>query len=150
MLGHSRKIVNNSLDLEYVGVKVPMFSFSRLHGADPMLGVEMASTGEVGCLGADLHEALLHGMLATGFRFPSRGVLLSLGPWEDKFWFADEARVIADELRLRLSLKHVVRGLQLLCQLGNRAILALQLPFQSLVLSQRLVYANLCNFIVNR
>ena len=100
MLGHSRKIVNNSLDLEYVGVKVPMFSFSRLHGADPMLGVEMASTGEVGCIGADLHEALLHGMLATGFRFPRSGVLLSLGPWEDKFWFADEARVIADELRL--------------------------------------------------
>jgi len=100
MLGHSRKIVNSSLDLEYVGVKVPMFSFSRLHGADPMLGVEMASTGEVGCIGADLHEALLHGMLATGFRFPRSGVLLSLGPWEDKFWFADEARVIADELRL--------------------------------------------------
>jgi carbamoyl-phosphate synthase large subunit len=100
MLGHSRKIVNNSLDLEYVGVKVPMFSFARLSGADPMLGVEMASTGEVGCIGADLHEALLHGMLATGFRIPRRGVLLSLGPWEDKFWFTDEARVIADELCL--------------------------------------------------
>jgi carbamoyl-phosphate synthase large subunit len=100
MLGHSREIANNSLDLEYVGVKVPMFSFARLSGADPMLGVEMASTGEVGCLGADLHEALLHGMLATGFRIPRRGVLLSLGPWEDKFWFTDEARVIADELGL--------------------------------------------------
>jgi carbamoyl-phosphate synthase large subunit len=100
MLGHAGKIVNRGLDLDYVGVKVPMFSFSRLHGADPMLGVEMASTGEVGCIGADVHEALLHGMLATGFRFPRRGVLLSLGPWEDKFWFADEARIIADELRL--------------------------------------------------
>ncbi len=77
-----------------------MFSFARLHGADPMLGVEMASTGEVGCIGADIHEALLHGMLATGFRFPERGVLLSLGPWEDKFWFTDEARVIADQLGL--------------------------------------------------
>jgi carbamoyl-phosphate synthase large subunit len=100
MLGHPGRLANNSLDLEYVGVKVPMFSFARLHGADPMLGVEMASTGEVGCIGSDLHEALLHGMLATGFRFPSRGVLLSLGPWADKFWFAEEARVIADELRL--------------------------------------------------
>jgi carbamoyl-phosphate synthase large subunit len=100
MLGHSGPAANSSLDLEYVGVKVPMFSFSRLHGADPMLGVEMASTGEVGCIGADLHEALLHGMLATGFRFPRRGVLLSLGPWEDKFWFTDEARVIALELGL--------------------------------------------------
>ena len=55
MLGARRDVVNNSLDLDYVGVKVPMFSFSRLVGADPMLGVEMASTGEVGCLGSDLH-----------------------------------------------------------------------------------------------
>ena len=77
-----------------------MFSFSRLVGADPMLGVEMASTGEVGCFGDDLHEALLHALLATGFRFPKRGVLLSLGPLEDKYWFADEARVIAEELGL--------------------------------------------------
>jgi carbamoyl-phosphate synthase large subunit len=100
LLGQGRRIVNNSLDLEYVGVKVPMFSFSRLHGADPMLGVEMASTGEVGCIGEDVHDALLHGLLATGFRFPRTGVLLSLGPWEDKFWFADEARVIANELSL--------------------------------------------------
>ena len=77
-----------------------MFSFARLVGADPMLGVEMASTGEVGCFGDDLHEALLHGLLATGFRFPRCGVLLSLGPIADKYWFADEARVIANELRL--------------------------------------------------
>ena len=80
MLGARRDVVNNSLDLDYVGVKVPMFSFSRLVGADPMLGVEMASTGEVGCLGSDLHEALLHGLRATGFEFPKKGVLLSLGP----------------------------------------------------------------------
>jgi carbamoyl-phosphate synthase large subunit len=100
MLGHSRKLQNNSLELDFVGVKVPMFSFARLHGADPMLGVEMASTGEVGCLGRNVHEALLHGLLATGFRFPKRGILLSLGPWEDKFWFTDEARAIADELGL--------------------------------------------------
>jgi hypothetical protein len=54
MLGvSSGEVVNNCLDLNYVGVKVPMFSFSRLVGADPMLGVEMASTGEVGCLGDD-------------------------------------------------------------------------------------------------
>jgi carbamoyl-phosphate synthase large subunit len=77
-----------------------MFSFSRLHGVDPMLGVEMASTGEVGCLGVDLHEALLQSLTATGFRAPERGVLLSLGPLADKFSFADEARVIAEELRL--------------------------------------------------
>ena len=100
MLGASQELVNNSLDLDYVGVKVPMFSFSRLVGADPMLGVEMASTGEVGCLGKDLNEALLHGLLATGFQLPHKGVLLSLGPIVDKYWFADEARIIAQELAL--------------------------------------------------
>jgi carbamoyl-phosphate synthase large subunit len=101
MLGISRKIVNpNLLDLDYVGVKAPMFSFSRVAGADPMLGVEMMSTGEVGCLGRDLHEALQHALLATGIRFPRKGVLLSLGPVVDKYWFAEEARIIAQELQL--------------------------------------------------
>jgi carbamoyl-phosphate synthase large subunit len=89
-----------SLELDHVGVKAPMFSFSRLAGVDPMLGVEMASTGEVGCLGDDLQEALLHALHAAGFRYPTRGVLLSLGPLEDKYWFADEARLIHEELRL--------------------------------------------------
>ena len=65
-----------------------------------MLGVEMSSTGEVGCFGDDQHEALLHALVATGFRFPKRGVLLSLGPLQDKYWFAEEARVIAEELKL--------------------------------------------------
>jgi len=106
MLGVRREIVNRSLDLDFVGVKAPMFSFSRLTGADPMLGVEMLSTGEVGCMGRDLGEALIHALLATGFRLPRRGVLLSLGPVADKYWFADEARVIAEELRLPLYATH--------------------------------------------
>jgi carbamoyl-phosphate synthase large subunit len=106
MLGARGVVTNDSLNLDHVGVKVPMFSFSRLVGADPMLGVEMMSTGEVGCFGDDLHEALLHGMVATGFRFPRRGVLLSLGPVADKYWFADEARVIADELKLPIYATH--------------------------------------------
>ncbi len=100
MLGVSRPVVNRSIDLDHVGVKAPMFSFSRLVGADPLLGVEMSSTGEVGCLGDDLNEALLHALIATGFRYPRRGVLLSLGPLPDKYFFADEARLINDELRL--------------------------------------------------
>ena len=95
MLGVARAVENHSLDLDYVAVKAPMFSFSRLVGADPMLGVEMASTGEVGCFGDDLHEALLHALLATGFKVPRKGVLLSLGPLTDKYWFADEARVLS-------------------------------------------------------
>ena len=73
MLGVRHPVENRSLDLDYVAVKAPMFSFSRLVGADPMLGVEMASTGEVGCFGDDLHEALLHALVATGFRFPKTG-----------------------------------------------------------------------------
>jgi carbamoyl-phosphate synthase large subunit len=101
MLGVSRKIVNpNLLELNYVAVKAPMFSFSRVAGADPVLGVEMMSTGEVGCLGRDLHEALEHALLATGTRFPRKGVLLSLGPLVDKYWFAEEARLIVQELEL--------------------------------------------------
>jgi carbamoyl-phosphate synthase large subunit len=100
MLGLKREVSNETLALDYVGVKVPMFSFSRIVGADPMLGVEMTSTGEVGCLGADLNEALLQGLLATGFRFPSAGVLVSLGPIAEKYSFADEARLIVEELGL--------------------------------------------------
>jgi carbamoyl-phosphate synthase large subunit len=102
MLGVAGAVKNDSLNLDHVGVKAPMFSFSRLVGADPMLGVEMMSTGEVGCFGDDLHEALLHALLATGFRFPQRGVLLSLGPVEDKYWFADEARAVVEGLHLSL------------------------------------------------
>jgi carbamoyl-phosphate synthase large subunit len=100
MLGVRREIVNRGLELDYVGVKAPMFSFSRLAGADPLLGVEMLSTGEVGCLGRDLHEALEHALLATGMSLPRKGVLLSLGPVAEKYWFTDEARVIAKELNL--------------------------------------------------
>ena len=70
MLGAAGEVRNDSLNLDHVAVKAPMFSFSRLVGADPMLGVEMMSTGEVGCFGDDLQEALLHALLATGFRFP--------------------------------------------------------------------------------
>jgi carbamoyl-phosphate synthase large subunit len=82
-------------DLGFVAVKAPQFSFGRLSGADPVLGIEMASTGEVACMGDDADEALLKSMLATGFRLPQRGVLLSLGPMGDKYRFADDARALA-------------------------------------------------------
>ncbi|OAA68961.1 Carbamoyl-phosphate synthase, large subunit [Cordyceps fumosorosea ARSEF 2679] len=67
-----------------VGVKVPQFSFSRLSGADPVLGVEMASTGEVACFGADKNEAYLKALLSTGFKIPKRNILLSVGSYKDK------------------------------------------------------------------
>ena len=116
MLGVSRAIANRSLDLDYVGVKAPMFSFSRLTGADPMPGVEMLSTGEVGCLGRDLHEALQHALLATGISLPRKGVLLSLGPVSDKYSFTDEARTIAQELNLPI---YATRGTaEMLAEIG--------------------------------
>lgn len=63
----------------YVGVKAPMFSFTRLGGADPVLGVEMASTGEVACFGVDVHEAFLKAMISTGFKLPKKHIILSVG-----------------------------------------------------------------------
>ncbi|MBL8600547.1 MAG: carbamoyl-phosphate synthase (glutamine-hydrolyzing) large subunit [Myxococcales bacterium] len=95
MLGVATPVACESLDLDYVAVKAAQFSFSRLAGADPTLGVEMASTGEVGCLGDDLHEALLKALLATGMRVPKKGVLLSLGPVADKYRFEREAQLLA-------------------------------------------------------
>ncbi|KAM6520829.1 Carbamoyl-phosphate synthase [Fusarium solani] len=67
-----------------VGVKVPQFSFSRLSGADPVLGVEMASTGEVACFGVDKAEAYLKALMSTGFKIPKKNVLLSIGSYKDK------------------------------------------------------------------
>jgi len=67
-----------------VGVKVPQFSFSRLSGADPVLGVEMASTGEVACFGTDKYEAYLKALISTGFKVPKGNVLLSIGSFKDK------------------------------------------------------------------
>ncbi|MFO0662770.1 MAG: carbamoyl-phosphate synthase (glutamine-hydrolyzing) large subunit [Polyangiaceae bacterium] len=94
MLGVRDGLPVEALDLDYVAVKAAQFSFSRLAGADPTLGVEMASTGEVGCFGDDLHEALLKALVATGFKFPKKGVLLSLGPTEEKTRFLEDARAL--------------------------------------------------------
>jgi carbamoyl-phosphate synthase large subunit len=85
----------SALDLEWVGVKAAQFSFSRLRGADPVLGVEMSSTGEVGCIGGDLDDAFLKAMLSVGFRVPKKRVLLSTGPLGDKLEFLDGARRLA-------------------------------------------------------
>ncbi|KAI8855100.1 hypothetical protein BC829DRAFT_426735 [Chytridium lagenaria] len=68
----------------HVCVKVPQFSFSRLSGADPVLGVEMASTGEVACFGANKYEAYLKGLIATGFTLPKKNILLSMGSFKEK------------------------------------------------------------------
>lgn len=69
---------------DYVAVKVPQFSFSRLQGADPVMGVEMASTGEVACFGRTKYEAYMKGLISTGFKLPKRNILLSFGTFKDK------------------------------------------------------------------
>ncbi len=85
----------SSLDLEWVGVKAAQFSFSRMHGTDPVLGVEMASTGEVGCIGRDLNDAFLKALLSVGYRVPKKRILLSTGPMSDKIEFLGDARLLA-------------------------------------------------------
>ncbi len=83
-------------EVDHVGVKAAQFSFARLDGADPTLGVEMASTGEVGCLGDDFDEALLKSMLSVGYRLPIRRVVLSLGPVESKAEMVPAVRTLRD------------------------------------------------------
>ncbi len=80
----------------FVAVKVPQFSFSRLTGADPILGVEMASTGEVACFGEDLEEAYLKAVIATGGKVPHKGIFISLGGDEKKAAFLEGARELAE------------------------------------------------------
>ncbi len=85
IMGQPVKAQTASLfELDYVGVKAPQFSFTRLEGADPVLGVEMASTGEVGCLGEDFNEAFLKALLSVGYRLPIKSMLVSSGSIESK------------------------------------------------------------------
>lgn len=81
----------NAFDLDYVGIKASQFSFSRLQGADPVLGVDMSSTGEVGCLGENTSEALLKAMLSVGHKIPQKSVLLSTGGAKQKADMLDAA-----------------------------------------------------------
>jgi carbamoyl-phosphate synthase large subunit len=92
IMGKHKHQKYNTLDLDYVGVKAPQFSFSRLHGADPISGVEMASTGEVACLGENVQEAYLKSLLAVGFNIPKKSVLLSTGKIKDKAYLLDSVK----------------------------------------------------------
>lgn len=89
-------IDKSSFDLDYVGVKASQFSFTRLKGSDPVLGVEMSSTGEVACLGDDFNEAFLKSLLSTGFKIPQKGVMLSTGTLKEKADLLDELRALKD------------------------------------------------------
>jgi carbamoyl-phosphate synthase large subunit len=102
MLGLPVEKPNKSLfDLDYVGIKASQFSFNRLQKADPVLGVDMSSTGEVGCLGDDTNAALLKSMLSVGQRIPKKNILLSTGGAKQKAEMLDAAKqLIANGYKL--------------------------------------------------
>lgn len=87
----------NEFDLDYVGIKASQFSFNRLQKADPVLGVDMASTGEVGCIGDDVSEAILKSMLAVGQRIPEKNILLSTGMAKQKVAMLDAAKLLTSK-----------------------------------------------------
>ena len=87
----------NAFDLDYVGIKASQFSFSRLQGADPVLGVDMSSTGEVGCIGENTSEALLKSMLSVGYKIPQKNILLSTGGPKQKASMLDAAKKLYEK-----------------------------------------------------
>ena len=84
----------SAFDIDWIGVKASQFSFSRLHKADPVLGVDMSSTGEVGCMGDDFNEALLNSMIAVGFSIPRKAVMFSTGAAKSKVELLESSRML--------------------------------------------------------
>ncbi len=98
MLGlEVQKPNSNIFDIDYIGVKAPQFSFSRLSKADPVLGVDMSSTGEVGCIGDDFYEAILKAMLSVGYTIPEKNILLSTGPTRSKVELLISCRLLIEK-----------------------------------------------------
>ncbi len=87
---------SSTFDIEYVGVKASQFSFARLHKADPILGVDMSSTGEVGCIGADFDEAILNSLISVGYNVPKKGVLVSSGDIRGKVDLLDSCKILSE------------------------------------------------------
>ncbi|MCQ2200965.1 MAG: carbamoyl-phosphate synthase (glutamine-hydrolyzing) large subunit [Bacteroidales bacterium] len=84
-------------DIDYVGIKAPQFSFARLQKADPVLGVDMSSTGEVGCIGETFDHAVLESMLSVGHRLPKQNILISSGPARSKLQLLNSARLLVEK-----------------------------------------------------
>ncbi len=84
-------------DLDYIGVKASQFSFSRLHNFDPILGVDMSSTGEVGCIGDDVNEAMLKAMLSVGYKVPEKGILISSGEAKSKVDLLEACKLLHEK-----------------------------------------------------
>ena len=84
----------SAFDIDWIGIKASQFSFSRLHKADPVLGVDMSSTGEVGCMGDDFNEALLNAMISVGFSIPKKAVMFSTGAAKSKVELLESSRML--------------------------------------------------------
>lgn len=113
MLGQKVEKPGKTLfDIDYIGVKASQFSFSRLSKADPVLGVDMASTGEVGCIGDDYYEAILKAMLSVGYKIPKKNILISSGPTRSKMELIQSAKMLVD------------RGFQLYATKGTHVFFA--------------------------
>lgn len=91
------KLDKSIFEIDHIGIKAPQFSFSRLQKADPVLGVDMASTGEVGCIGDDYYEALLKAMLSVGYRIPKKKIMISSGETHSKVELLDPCRLLVDK-----------------------------------------------------
>ncbi|HLN72762.1 MAG TPA: carbamoyl-phosphate synthase (glutamine-hydrolyzing) large subunit, partial [Prolixibacteraceae bacterium] len=91
-----RKPDKSLFELDYVGVKAPQFSFARLLNADPVLGVDMSSTGEVGCIGETYYEAILKSMLSVGYSIPKKNILISSGPSRSKIELLTSAKLLSE------------------------------------------------------
>jgi carbamoyl-phosphate synthase large subunit len=89
-----KKPEKSAFDLDYVGIKASQFSFNRLQKADPVLGVDMASTGEVGCIGSNFDDALLTAMLSVGYRIPEKNIMVSSGGTKSKVALLDACRLL--------------------------------------------------------
>lgn len=97
MLGMDVEKLNKSIfDLDYLGIKAPQFSFFRLQKADPVLGVDMSSTGEVGCLGENYYDAILKSMLSVGYKLPQKNILLSTGPTRSKADLLESCKLLVE------------------------------------------------------
>ena len=101
----------NLFDLDYVGVKASQFSFNRLQNADPVLGVDMASTGEVGCLGDDPRSALIKSMLSVGLRVPQKSILMSSGDAKQKAEMLEASKMLAERGYKLFATEHTSRYL---------------------------------------
>lgn len=139
LIGNKVIVNNHFLDANFVGVKVPQFSFSRLKEVDPILRVEMASTGEVACLGDDIEEAYLKAIIAADQHLPKKTVLISLGGEENKIRFLEEARLLP-EIGLKIYATHKT------CEFLNKN----KIPAEKLYKIHEKEEPNISTFLANK